>query len=251
MNKKYLTPIIIATAHLLIVGFLVSFYSPTEKPKEELLEISLITNNTPTPQPTPQPQPTPTPRPKPQPKPKPRPQPQPRPQPTPQPQPRPKPQPKPQPKPPKKKWIARTPEEIRRGITPRQQPSLTTEQIQARLKRNLPSGTLHTNNTHTNQNTGQIKAYQQLIARRLKKYWLTCSSDDVNNNKTTVSISITIAANGTITSCYISKSSGNAAMDKSVKIALQKLKTIGLPALYRYNIKGNSYNLTARFELER
>ncbi|MCC5849134.1 MAG: TonB family protein [Verrucomicrobia bacterium] len=191
---------------------------------------------TPTPMPTPTPVPTPVPDTQPEPTPVPTATPQPAPTPTPQPRP---PEPTPTPA-----WRAATPEEIRERIRQRQQqqprqdpqpqqPALTNAQLEAIMRRGLPSGGSVVGGPSSGGDGISFDAVERELYRRGYEVWRQPPGVSAAAGHT-VRAEVVVRRDGRVTSARVVRPSNHAEMDRSVREALPNLTFAApLPSNFR------------------
>ena len=207
---------------------------PLEPPPEPEEETPALPQPRPTALPTPTPTPVPTPEPEPQPEPEPEPEPEPPPQPTPTPRP-----PAPTPTP---AWRAATPDEIRERIRqqqqqqPRPQPqrqALTDAQLEAILRRGLPSGGSVVGGASGGGDGISFDAVERELYRRGYEAWRQPSGVSAAAGHT-VRAEVVVRRDGRVTSTRVLSPSNHAEMDRSVRAALSNLTFAApLPANFR------------------
>ena len=80
------------------------------------------------------------------------------------------------------------------------------------------------------KSTGVVQSYENNVGAYLYQLWDTPDKSILGSKRPEVTILLDIAANGALLNAEILKSSGVAAMDKSVKKLLQKIKYLPAPS---------------------
>lgn len=144
--------------------------------------------------------------------------------------------PKPKPKP----KIERSTERVRRDRPPPQEPRLTPEELQRRLRDALPAGSPTTSTAFD-----PINDYYGLVFRTFFDAWIQPGSVPPG---TVTEARIRVARNGQIMHRELTRRSGNAVMDDSVMKALNAVQRLReLPP----EIKGAHHDIRIEFELAR
>ena len=80
--------------------------------------------------------------------------------------------------------------------------------------------------------------YDQLLHGLCDRLWAEPSLSEMNNQRPTVPITVTIGSNGRILNAVISEPSGVAAMDGSVRRLCDRLRDRQLPPFVKFNVEG-------------
>ena len=135
---------------------------------------------------------------------------------------------------PTKKWKARTPEEIRKGIrttprkrSPRVAPPETRQLEMDQLRRMVRdfARDAHASNQH-GEPTAVPDEYMEKVKVRLDALWRQPTRNEVDDRTHAVMVNIEVQRNGRVSASSITHPCGNVTVNQSVKALLNRLQTL-------------------------
>jgi len=264
-RRPILCGVIIAHAVALLVIVTVDLVQAWQTPDEEIIQVQLledlpVDDETSGPLgdpevPEPEPEPEPESEPEPEPEPAPEPESEPEPEPTPEPEPEPSWQPRSSDdirldglQQAEQRPRERTPQQPRPEPTPERSARDIAESARQQVSRQGLTVDIPEFSRQPTVSRSDANRYLSAIITLLTREWKQPSISSVPSGQRKATVSLTISADGRIQQAGISRSSGNPAMDQSVRNIFQNLRQ--LPPPRDYNIRTSTFEVNVVFELE-